>query len=169
MPLTHIEYGSLASSSVINNNFEVLSDKITTVSNNLTSTAASLNSNLSGINRSLAEQIEALTADISDLENDLNTLRDNFDSQNNSPDYSKGIAITLPYTVTQDGYVYAGVNGIDAIRYVYVNGSIVHGHCGYSGGYNVYSGSVFRVSTGDVVTCSSVMGNYYFYPIKGIS
>ena len=35
MPLTHIEYGSLASSETMNDNFEYLDDRVTTVANNL--------------------------------------------------------------------------------------------------------------------------------------
>lgn len=85
-----------------------------------------------------------------------------------APDYDKGISISLPYTATKNGYVYAGVDGVDDARYVYVNGKPVHGHCGYSGGKLVYSGSTFRVSIGDIVTCDRTYGNYYFYPIKGV-
>ena len=83
------------------------------------------------------------------------------------PNYSAAVGISIPYTAPSDGFVYGGVNGIDAGRYVYVNGKMVHGHCGYSGGKWVYSGSLFEVSKGDVVTCDYTSGNYYFYPMKG--
>lgn len=85
------------------------------------------------------------------------------------PDYDNGISITLPYTVTQAGYIYAGVDGVDTYRYVYVNGHPVVGDSAYSGGKPVYSGSTFRVSSGDYVTCDRPLGNYYFYPMKGAS
>ena len=166
MPLTHIEYGSLASSSLVNNNFDYLSDRISEVSNSLTSATASINSNISGINGFLSEQIETLASNIEYLNSDLQDLRNDFKSQNNAPDYSRGVGISLPYTVTEDGYVYAGVSGYDYYDYVYVNEKIVHGHCGYSGGINVYSGSVFRVSKGDVVSVGRQMESYYFYPMK---
>lgn len=166
MPLTHIEYGSLASSETMNDNFEYLDDRVTTVANNLVSASTSIYSNLSGLNSSLSGQISSLSSDIDDLAEELEDLSDSFTSQNNSPDYSRGIGITMPYTVVSDGYIYAGVDGTDYNSYVYVNEKIVHGHCGYSGGYNVYSGSVFRVSAGDIVTAGRISGSYYFYPMK---
>ena len=168
MPLTHIEYGSLASSETMNDNFEYLDDRVTTVANNLVSTSTSIYSNISGLNTSLSAQINDLTSDINDFGDDLEELKQKFVSQNNAPDYSRGVGITLPYTSEADGYVYAGVDGVDSKKYVYVNQKIVHGHCGYSGGYNVYSGSVFRVSAGDVVTVDRASGPYYFFPMKGV-
>lgn len=167
MPLTHIEYGSLASSEVMNDNFEYLDNRITTVADTLTTASSSIYSNIASVNSTLSQADEDLASDISDLESYAQAIRSDFDSQNNAPDYSKGIGITLPYTVVADGYVYGGVDGTDSTQYVQVNGKPVHGHCGYSGGKFVYSGSTFRVSAGDVVTKSRSGGSYYFYPMKG--
>ena len=167
MPLIHIEYGALASSETMNDNFEYLDDRVTSVANNLVSSTTSIYSNISGLSMSLSEQINDIESDIGDLGDNLSDLRSDFESQNNSPDYSRGVGITLPYTVLADGYVYAGVDGTDYMKYVYVNQKIVHGHCGYSGGYNVYSGSLFRVSKNDIVSANNPIGSYYFYPMKG--
>ena len=175
MPLTNIEYGSLASSEVMNDNFEYLDNRITTVAESLTSTSSSIYSNIESVNNTFTQNNQERIEDISDLNgavdtlnNNLNTLTNNVNSTNNAPDYSKGVSISMPYTVTKNGYVYAGVNGYDSTRFVKVNGKIVHGHCGYSGGIYVYSGSIFRVTPGDTVTCDLTMGNYYFYPMKGV-
>lgn len=175
MPLTNIEYGSLASSEVMNDNFEYLDNRITTVAENLTSTSSSIYSNIESINSTFTqnnqeriEDITNLSSTVNTLNNNLNTLTNNVNSTNNAPDYNRGVSISLPYTVTKNGYVYAGVNGFDAVYYVKVNGKIVHGHSGYSGGIQVYSGSLFRVAPGDVVTCEFIYGNYYFYPMKGV-
>ena len=46
MALTEIEYGSLASSEVMNNNFEYLDNKISDVSENLASNVATINANI---------------------------------------------------------------------------------------------------------------------------
>jgi len=167
MPLIHIEYGALASSETMNDNFEYLDDRVTSVANNLVSATTSIYSNISGLSISLSEQINDIESDITDLGDNLSDLRSDFESQNNAPDYSRGVGITLPYTVLADGYVYAGSDGMNYMKYVYVNQKIVHGHCGYSGGYNVYSGSLFRVSTNDVVSADNPTGPYYFYPMKG--
>ena len=169
MPLTNIEYGSLASSEVMNDNFEYLDNCITNVATNLAATNSNLNSSIANISSNFSQQNESMRTDISNLEDYAEQIRNDFDSQNNAPDYSLGIGITMPYTVISDGYVYAGVSGFDYFRYVYVNGGMVHGHCGYSGGKSVYSGSLFRVSSGDVVTCEAPQGQYYFYPMKGDS
>lgn len=167
MALEHIEYGALASSELMNDNFEYLDNRISDLAETQASDTSSIYSNIASLNSTLSQQNEDMASDISDLEDYAEAIRDDFDSQNNAPDYSRVIGITLPYTAIQDGYVYGGVNGIDTMRYVYVNGQIVHGHSGYSGGYSVYSGSLFRVSAGDIVTCSKTSGNYYFYPMKG--
>lgn len=71
MALTEIEYGSLASSEVMNNNFEYLDNKITDVSENLISTAAAINSNIATINSSMAALSEELNKSIEDLNTDL--------------------------------------------------------------------------------------------------
>lgn len=168
MALEHIEYGALASSELMNDNFEYLDDRISSVVASQTSTFSSIYSSIANLNSTLSQQGEDFESDISDLDDYAKAIRNDFDSQNNSPDYSHGIGITLPYTVTSDGYVYAGVEGVDSKKYVYVNGSIVHGHCGYSGGKAVYSGSVFRVSKDDVITCQKTHGSYFFYPMKGV-
>ena len=71
MALTEIEYGSLASSEVMNNNFEYLDEKISDVSENLTSTVATINSNLATINSSMASMSDELNQAIEDLDSDL--------------------------------------------------------------------------------------------------
>ena len=167
MPLTHIEYGSLASSETMNNNFEYLDNRITTVANNLTTTSSSIYSNIASLNSTFTQANENILSEVSDLTEYARSIRDDFEAQNNAPDYKHGIGIRLPYTVEADGYVYAGTDGMDDAQYVYVNGRIVHGHCGYSGGKWVYSGSCFRVSKDDIVSTSRGGGVYYFYPMKG--
>ena len=82
------------------------------------------------------------------------------------PNYSAGYTIGIPYTVTEYGFVYAGVDGIDTVRYVKVNGKPVVGHSGYSGGRTVYGGGVFPVSPNDNITCDRTLQSYYFYPAK---
>ena len=50
MALTEIEYGSLASSDVMNKNFEYLDNKISDVSENLASNVATINANIATAN-----------------------------------------------------------------------------------------------------------------------
>ena len=167
MALEHIEYGSLASSEMMNGNFEYLDDRISNLAETQASDISGVCSSIAGVNSSLSEQTAALSSDISSLSSYAQAIRRDLNAKNHAPNYARGVGITLPYTASKNGYVYAGVDGIDSVRYVYVNNHVVHGHCGYSGGYRVYSGSLFRVNQGDTVTCSRTYGNYYFYPMKG--
>lgn len=168
MALTHIDYGALASSEVMNNNFEYLDNKIAEVVQKSDSDTSAIYSNIATLNGTFSAQTEQMINDISELKTYAEKIREDLDLKNDSPDYSKGVGISLPYTVTSDGYVYGGVDGTDSVQYVYVNSKPVHGHCGYSGGKWVYSGSLFRVCKNDVVSCSRTSGNYYFYPLKGV-
>lgn len=171
MPLTHLEYGSLASSSVMNDNFEYLDNRITTVANNLVSNSSGVYSSLSSLSSSFSEQTENIVSDISDLSSEVSEIREIIEAHNTAPDYSLGVAITMPYTVEADGYVYAGADTQNTPRYVFVNEKPVHCHHGFSASasYTMYSASVFRVSAGDVVTVNKESGLYYFYPMKGES
>ena len=174
MAITEIKYGSLASSKELNDNFNTLNKDIQDLATNLSTTNANMATSMSTLNKNVASQIsevnESLTNTKSELEEKVKTLDkgvSDLSAKDDKPNYSKGWGISLPYTCTEDGEVYAGVNGIDSGRYVYVSGKKVHGHCGYSGGKWVYSGSTFRVSKGDVVTCDYASGDYFFYPKKG--
>lgn len=55
MSLTEIEYGSLASSSVLNGNFQFLQDKITELSALITSETSSFSSTVATLNNSITE------------------------------------------------------------------------------------------------------------------
>ena len=55
MTLNEIEYGSLASSTLLNNNFQYLQDKITELSNLITSETSSFSSSVATLNNSVSE------------------------------------------------------------------------------------------------------------------
>ena len=93
MPLTTIEYGSLASSEVMNDNFEYLDNRITTVAGNLTSTASSINSTIASMNSTFTSQNESLVSDIEDLEDSLGDLRDEFEAYDITPDYAHAVTV----------------------------------------------------------------------------
>lgn len=164
MALTHIEYGSLASSSVINNNFEYLDNRITTVANNLTSTASSISSNIASMNSSFSETTQEISSDLSDFKLYHNALRADFDTQNEAPDYSNAETITFPYTAAAHGYVYAKIQTVNGIMSVFINNNpVMYGQYG-----NILSthGSMYRVGTGDKITITGTCQEACFYPIK---
>jgi hypothetical protein len=93
MPLTHIEYGSLASSDVMNDNFEYLDNRATTIANNLSQTASGINSTIASMNSTFTQKNEELQEDISDLSSDLADLRNDFESKDITPDYAKAVTV----------------------------------------------------------------------------
>ena len=74
MALTEIQYGSLASSETMNNNFNYLDDRISTVASTITSAAASLNSNIATINSSILTLSGALTENTENLQSSIDNL-----------------------------------------------------------------------------------------------
>ena len=168
MSLTHIEYGSLASSAVMNDNFEYLDNRVTSVANSLTSNTSSINSNIASLNSTFSQTAEDLALDISELETYAQNLRNDFDNHNNAPDYSNGIGITLPYTVEADGWVYTRINTGDSVLSVFVNGKPVLARSSSQyGGITAQGSSIFRVSADDEVTTNGSLQEAYFYPMKG--
>ena len=93
MPLINIEYGSLASSEVMNDNFEYLDNRITTVANNITTASSSIYSNIASLNSNFTQQYETLSSDLSSLTSYAEAIRTDFDSQNLTPDYSKAVTV----------------------------------------------------------------------------
>ena len=74
MALTTIEYGTLASSSVMNNNFEYLDNRITSVSNTVSSNNSSILSNIASVNSSissLSDKVRPIGQPIFRLDNTL--------------------------------------------------------------------------------------------------
>ena len=71
MSLTEIEYGSLASSEIMNNNFEFLDNKISSVSESIVTNIASVNSNIASINSSIASLSDDINNSLDDLDSSL--------------------------------------------------------------------------------------------------
>ena len=74
MSLTEIEYGSLASSETMNNNFEYLDNKITDVSESLISTAATINSNIATINSTVSTLGTNTNSSIDTINGKINSI-----------------------------------------------------------------------------------------------
>ena len=109
MPLTNIVYGSLASSEVMNDNFEYLDNRITTVAGNLTSTASAINSNIASMNSTFTSQYEGIMSDIDDLEDDLESLAADFEAYDLTPDYEHAVTVVNSsgsgsYTIDWNGW-----------------------------------------------------------------
>lgn len=78
MALTEIEYGALASSDVMNNNFRYLENQISNLSETVVSNYAGVNSNIASINNSMGIMQENLSSDIEKLGDEvMQQLSDN--------------------------------------------------------------------------------------------
>ena len=71
MALTEIEYGSLASSEIMNNNFQYLDNRISSVSETVSTNQAGVNSNIASINSTLTSMSEEIDADIEEINKSL--------------------------------------------------------------------------------------------------
>ncbi len=87
MALTNIEYGSVASSEVVNNNFQYLDDKISSVSQSLSTNATALSGSISSLssvvnnNKEAAEEADAeLQESIDDINEDISDINTTLDS-----------------------------------------------------------------------------------------
>ena len=111
--------------------------------------------------------IEALqTAVQNKAEKDLSNVTPGQDFINQSigwcvPDYSAGVAVTLPYTATKPGLFVATATGTE-IDAVIVNGE----NTGIQ--FNAGHSASVIVSAGDVITVNgTTTATYKFFPLKG--
>ena len=79
MALTEIEYGALASSEVMNNNFNYLDNRINSVSETLISNNAGLNSNIASISSTLSSFTDKVNTDIEKINEDLTKTFANYE------------------------------------------------------------------------------------------
>lgn len=75
MPLTTIQYGSIASSETINNNFNYLDERITSSSEALNTSISSILSNIATINSRITTLSETLTSALATLSATVETYR----------------------------------------------------------------------------------------------
>lgn len=75
MALTTIQYGSIARSETINNNFSYLDGRITSASESLSASISSLLSNIATINSNITDVSETLTSALATLSATVETYR----------------------------------------------------------------------------------------------
>lgn len=80
MALTNIEYGSVASSEVVNNNFQYLDDKIASVSQSLSANTTSLSGSISSLSATVASNKNDVDGKVSTLQQDLDKAESDLNS-----------------------------------------------------------------------------------------
>lgn len=181
MALINIDNGALAKSSVLNDNFIFLDEKIAKtaqtldakiglVSNNASTVTSNLANTQSTVNK-INDDLSALTTategkaskDLSDV-----TITESFGSKITEiiePDLSAGYSIKTGWLSPKAGWVYAYRTGDNFTASLKVDGKnfLVDGsHGGYS---NLISGSTFFVGKNKTITFSNYTCT--FYPCKG--
>ena len=113
MALINIEYGSIASSATINNNFTYLDEKIDDSNTQINANISSILSNIATINSRLTEISENLTSSVSSIENTLSEYKTKtkllVKNSGMVPNWSSCRSISLSsgstYTATSNGYI----------------------------------------------------------------
>lgn len=80
MSLTNIEYGSLASSEILNSNFRSLKNDITELSENTTDDVATINSNIATLNNTISSLNSNTSSSISSINSSLTEINNKFNS-----------------------------------------------------------------------------------------
>lgn len=74
MALTEIEYGALASSELMNNNFQYLDNRISSVAESLTSSNAGTNSNIASINNTISAMSEEINSNLENVSSEVEDI-----------------------------------------------------------------------------------------------
>jgi len=189
MALTTIEYGSLASSATLNNNFNYLDGRITTTATSvstLSSQISTINTNLTNnkANTDLSNVTDTvLTGKLSStvLTNAGCLTSANISSASNTvkstvtawsmPDYSAGISVSDNWTATADGWLRCQCDFAGWGTYVTLDGVKVSGvACLWTGDSSHWqSYNLIPVNAGQVVKFNGQSGymEVQFYPMKG--
>ena len=176
MALINIEYGSIASSATVNNNFSYLDEKIDDSNTQINASISSILSNIATINSRLTEISEDLTSSVSTIESTLSDYKTKtkllVKNSGMVPNWSSCRSISLSsgstYTAASNGYVLilpdASSSGNITI------GSKTISFKAYSNSYdNASELTVFPVKSGDSISTTVSCSAAYYVPAAEIS
>ena len=167
MTLTEIEYGSIASSSVMNNNFNHLNSRITQINESITTSISSIVSNIATINSAL----EDLASDLDDAETELNSKIEVYRAKTKLlvakasvlPNWAACTEVTLPldgaYTVQSNGYLIV-VPDAESTGNITINEKSIS--C-------PQTAVILPVAKGDAFFAGITLSKLYMLPLKEVS
>ncbi|MCQ2740055.1 MAG: hypothetical protein MJ237_07500 [bacterium] len=170
MALTNIEYGSMASSEVLNANFNFLDTKIATTASGINSSISSIQSNIATINSRLTELAGGLSDLTSDISANLSELKTKTISAINKicmlPKWSdtESIESLSSYNVTGNGYILA-LPQSNANGNFIINGVTVSVKQVSASGDNAKEIIVIPVKKNDIITSEITLSAIYFVPV----
>lgn len=180
MAITNIEYGSIATSQVLNDNFKYLDDKISSYSKTASNIEATLTSTLKSqgdtLANSLEEGLEEADKKITNVQANIDKAVETYEKFTTteiyalfSPDYTKGVDAGSTFKAPSYGVVMITFNVNNSSAYITVNGTNVARYVdgdGVSGAVN--QSFTIPVAKGDVVKRSAGDTKFSkFFPYKG--
>lgn len=176
MSLINIEYGSLASSETMNQNFAYLEERISDSNETIMTSISSILSNIATINARLSELSQTLEDDIYNLDTKLEGYKNKtkllVSKANMIPDWLQATGITLSstsvYTSPSNGYllILPLSNGGGYIIINNQNYVLKQFNNSYD---NASELMVIPVTAGDTVKLTVGIISAYFLPVRDIS
>lgn len=176
MPITNIEYGSLASSETLNNNFSYLDEKISTVSTNINTSISSILTNIATLNSRISTLSNSLDSQVSTLNQKVETYKSKTKSLVNKanmlPNWLECTSITISvgqnYVPASNGYVIlipdaAGSGSIT------LNGVSMYFKLRSNAYDNASELAVIPVKKSDTLAVTVSIKYAYFVPVAAVS
>lgn len=170
MALTNIEYGSVASSATMNQNFSYLDDRITSSNTQISTSISSILSNIATINSRLTELSEDVTASIETLQSTIADYKNKtkllVKNSGMVPNWASRQSISFTsgtnYTATANGFMLifpsAAANADFTVNSVSTSLKTTDSNF-----------IVLPVKSGDVVSTTMTCQSAYFVPAAEIS
>lgn len=168
MTITNIEYGSLASSEILNNNFSFLEEKITNFNDEINTSISSILSNIATINTRLTEFSEALANATQESDNKLQEFKSKILIAINKtsllPDWKNIYTISSleNYTVSTNGYIIINSQNEENID-ISINGESLNI---LELNENNNGTIILPVKEADVIVCNTTPNSVYFIPVS---
>lgn len=162
MSLTNIEYGSIASSDILNKNFSLLNNKISANNDAISAELSSVLSNIASINLKLNELSDEISDTHFTLISQINDLKNRIQNVVNEvnllPDWSEILSIEklTNFNVESNGYLYLVPQNDNAS--VDINGALI----------DILAPIFIPVKTGDVINSTSEWNTISFLPIYNV-
>ena len=162
MSLTNIEYGSIASSDILNKNFSLLNNKISANNDAISAELSSVLSNIASINLKLNELSDEISDTHFTLISQINDLKNRIQFAVNEvnllPDWKEMLSIEklTNFNVESNGYLYL-VPKNDNAR-VDINGALI----------DILAPAFIPVKIGDVINSASEWNTISFLQIYNV-
>ena len=169
MTLTTIEYGSIASSEVMNENFSYLDGKISDSVSNINTSISSITSNIATINSRITGVSEDVNTDIQELSTKLEEFKAKIQIALNSAcllpiwNSCKELDLSENYQAESNGFILAiPVN--NSVGTISINNKTINAKTITNIYDNAAQLMTIPVRKDDVISCTLTLTNAYFVP-----